>query len=154
MLRRSSVLNKSLAVSLSDKHALPCLIQYLDSQRVGHLLRFWLAAESFRAAQQEGGGAGTVTTTGGVTSPSARRRVLPGAVTDDGYSDWVSSSSPPLACCDGERRTTPRASPAASECSGDTDVCDGGTADDATDSATRRLRHAAKLKKCEHCLSV
>ena len=32
---------------VNNKHSLPYLIQYLDQHNAGHLIRFWLAAESF-----------------------------------------------------------------------------------------------------------
>ena len=32
---------------VNNKHSLPYLIQYLDHHNAGHLIRFWLAAESF-----------------------------------------------------------------------------------------------------------
>jgi len=52
LLPRRSRLNKSLCEIINDKHSLPYLIQYLDQHDAGHLIRFWLAAESFAVSSE------------------------------------------------------------------------------------------------------
>ncbi|XP_033118787.1 A-kinase anchor protein 10, mitochondrial-like [Anneissia japonica] len=55
--RKSEVLAKSrlsrtLNEVLNDNGALPYFIQYMNSQNLGHLVKFWLAVESFSRASQ------------------------------------------------------------------------------------------------------
>ncbi|KAK2181367.1 hypothetical protein NP493_401g01005 [Ridgeia piscesae] len=52
LLPRRSRLNKSFGEIINDKHSLPYLIQYLDQHDAGHLIRFWLAAESFAVSSE------------------------------------------------------------------------------------------------------
>ncbi|XP_072099720.1 A-kinase anchor protein 10, mitochondrial isoform X1 [Mobula birostris] len=45
----NSRLSKTLEQVLQDSVALPYIIQYMEMQGVGHILKFWLEAESFRS---------------------------------------------------------------------------------------------------------
>lgn len=46
----SSRLSKTLQEILHDKDALPYFIQYMQSRNAGHIIKFWLDAESFQAS--------------------------------------------------------------------------------------------------------
>ncbi|XP_069767731.1 A-kinase anchor protein 10, mitochondrial isoform X3 [Narcine bancroftii] len=46
----NSRLSKTLEQILQDNIALPYIIQYMEMQGVGHVVKFWLEAESFRSA--------------------------------------------------------------------------------------------------------
>ena len=49
-VQTSSRLSKTFQEIIHDSNALECLLQYLDSQDAGHLLRFWHDANSFQAS--------------------------------------------------------------------------------------------------------
>ena len=46
----SSRLSKNINEVLRDKDALACFMQYMESRKVGALIKFWCDAESFQAA--------------------------------------------------------------------------------------------------------
>ena len=49
-IRTSSRLHKTMLEIFHDKDALSYFIQYMNNNKAGHLIRFWLDAESFQAA--------------------------------------------------------------------------------------------------------
>ncbi|XP_041348030.1 A-kinase anchor protein 10, mitochondrial-like [Gigantopelta aegis] len=49
-MRTSSRLSKTLQEILHDRNAVTCFLEFLESLKAGHLLKFWLDAESFHAS--------------------------------------------------------------------------------------------------------
>ena len=49
-MRTSSRLSKTLQEILHDRNAVVCFLEFLESRKAGHLLKFWLDAESFQAS--------------------------------------------------------------------------------------------------------
>ncbi len=52
ILKRRSRLSKSCKEVLKDPGALAYFIQFMDSRHLGHLVKFYLAAESFRVSAE------------------------------------------------------------------------------------------------------